>query len=799
MKLNAYRSTRASMAAIALATSAVAANAQAQDNAAGADGAGEIVVTARRSEESIQSTPVSVTAFNEELLRSASIAETSDLMMKTPGVYLSGSGGRENSVFQIRGQSKALSGSNAPGVVTYFADVPQPTFGSGVATYDMNSVQVLKGPQGTLFGRNTTGGAVLFYPKAPGYNLEGYVEAGYGRFDDKQLEGAITLPLAKDAVAIRIAGKYNKRDGWTKNLGLGGDLDDTNVRALRASLLVEPAAGVKNLTIFDWYRNNYTGDAVVLRSVSANPSLVDLLGVRTAITTFLAAQQARGPRVVDSDVSPAINRTRRWGLTNRTDIDLAENLRLTNIFGYRRTYVEYNINTDGVPLLLSSFGAPLTSLNAGAINHVEQYTDEVQLSGSAMDDKLDWLVGAFYLHSKPYGPTGTGNSIGAAVIPGLIPARNFETFQYNFYTEKSKAVFANVNIRLDGVATGLRLNAGVRHTWDKVSACVATDNTTQGALSAADCAAGAAPLIGASINRTSSKAPTWTLGLDWQVNSDLFAYVVTRRGYRSGGVNSPTFGGTLVPLQGFGPERVTDVEAGIRSEWDLGGGAKARLNVSGFMGFYDGVQIALSGLFTNAACVAGDPVFGRAPFTPDGDCNPNNDPQTGTMLANAGKSKVSGIDIDAMLAPTENLTFTFAANFMDTKTRSFSAPASLTPYIPNGEIPFDMVAKRTFTLGAQYRLPLGDLGELVANADYYRSSKLSFVDDFLPAYGIANFRLSLNEVGGRPVDVSLYMTNAFDRKYAAIGAVSGSGLGYHTAIYGAPRQFGAAVRYRFGK
>ena len=775
--------------------------AQAQEVVASADeviASDEIIVTARRSAENIQSTPVSITAFSAETLRSANIETTADLMIKTPGVYLSGSGGRENSVYQIRGQSKALSGSNAPGVVSYFADVPQPTFGSGIATYDMASVQILKGPQGTLFGRNTTGGAVLFYPTAPGYDVEGYVEAGYGRFNDRQLEGAVSIPLVTDKVALRLAGKYNKRDGWTKNLGLGGDLDDTNVRAFRGSLLIEPADGIKNLTIADWYRNFYTGDAVVLENVSPNPSLVDLLGVRPAINAFLAAQNARGPRVVDSDVSPAINRTRRWGVTNRTDIDLTDAVRFTNIFGYRKTYVEYNINVDGVPLLLSTFGAPLTSLNAGAINHVEQYTDEVQFAGSAFGDKIDWLLGGFYLHSKPYGPTGTGNSIGAPVIPGFIDPVNFATFQYNFYTEKSKAVFGNVNVKLDGIVDGLRLNAGARYTWDKVSACVATDNTTQGTLTAAQCARGAAPLIGASTNKTSSKAPTWTLGLDWQIDPDLFTYVVTRRGYRSGGVNSPTFGGTLRPFQSFGPEKVSDVEAGLRSEWDLGGGAKARFNISGFMGFYDGVQIALSGLFTNSACVVGDPVFGRAPFTPDGDCDRNNDPQTGTMLANAGKSKVSGIDIDGMISPVENLQFTFAANFMDTKTRSFTAPAPLALYVLGGEIPFDLVAKRTFALGAQYRVPLGDIGELVANADYYHSSKVSFVDDFLPAYGIANFRLSWNEVAGRPMDVSLYISNAFAKDYSAIGAVSGSGLGYHTAIHGAPRQFGGSLRYRFG-
>lgn len=196
-----------SVAPLALPVLAIAQTAQPQASPSIDD----IVVTARRSEESIQSTPVSVTAFTADMLREANIATTADLMIKTPGVYLSGSGGRENSVFQVRGQSKALSGSNAPAVVSYFADVPAPTFGSGVATYDMASVQVLKGPQGTLFGRNTTGGAVLYYPAAPEYVLGGYVEAGYGRYDRKQLEGALSIPIVDNKLA------YGSRAG-TKNV-----------------------------------------------------------------------------------------------------------------------------------------------------------------------------------------------------------------------------------------------------------------------------------------------------------------------------------------------------------------------------------------------------------------------------------------------------------------------------------------------------------------------------------------------------------------------------------------------------
>src|SRR3979490_244133 len=142
----------------------------------------EITVTARRKEESLQSVPVSVTAFTAESLREKSIQTTQDLQMSTPGVYLSGSGGNENVVYQIRGQSKALSGPSSPAVVSYFAEVPDVTFGSSVPAYDISSVQVLKGPQGTLFGRNTTGGAILYTPTAPTYVFEGLADETVGNY-----------------------------------------------------------------------------------------------------------------------------------------------------------------------------------------------------------------------------------------------------------------------------------------------------------------------------------------------------------------------------------------------------------------------------------------------------------------------------------------------------------------------------------------------------------------------------------------------------------------------------------------
>jgi iron complex outermembrane receptor protein len=694
------------LCALLLAATSVPAIAQDQPAASGAEQTagqiqteGEIVVTARRTAENIQSVPVSVTAFGAETLRQATIRDTQDLLVKTPGVFLAGSGGRENSNFSIRGQSKALAGNSAPGVISYFAEVPAPTLGSSIPTYDLGSVQVLKGPQGTLFGRNTTGGAILYYPTAPSYELEGYVMGSYGNHDTRVLEGALNAPLVTDKVAVRIAGQIQKRDGWTRNIGVGDDADDLNSRAFRASLLLEPVEGISNTTIFDYYRNRSTGGASVLYGVFGGPNGLSATGTQSAALQQLALQRARGPRVIDSDVD-AFERVKRIGVTNRTELALAPGLDLVNIFGYRHTKVDYFSSVDGLPTLISDgtgqipAGLPVTVVGGRQTSDVEQFTNEIQLKGRAFDDKLDWILGGFYLNSKPVGPSGT--YIPVFTLPGITDAR----FNYSFYSEKSKALFANIGYSLDGLVEGLRLNAGFRYTWDDISACVGGGTSREPVLSPDDCRTGAPGITNSSVNKTSSKAPTWTVGLDWQVDPDLFLYAVSRRGYRAGGINTPTLAGSLASFQSFAPEKVTDVEVGVRSDFRAGDVA-IRLNASPFIGWYSGVQVPVSGLNTTAACGTGP--GGSNPFrsSPDGDCDASNDPSGGTLLVNAGKTRVSGIDLSARVSPTRTLSFDAGATFLDLKTRALTVPGPLLPYLAAQEVPFNLVAKTTITAGAR--------------------------------------------------------------------------------------------------
>src|SRR5205823_14143795 len=179
----------------------------------------DIVVTARRTEERAQQVPVSLTAFTQNTIREKNINTATDLQNFTPSLTVLGNVARNQETYTIRGMGGgggAGTGSG-PGVVGYFAEVPSSASGPG-SFYDLASLQVLKGPQGTLFGRNTTGGAVLLEPARPKMNrVEGYVEGTLGNLRRRSAQGALNLPIVDDVLAIRVAGQFDKRDGYVRD------------------------------------------------------------------------------------------------------------------------------------------------------------------------------------------------------------------------------------------------------------------------------------------------------------------------------------------------------------------------------------------------------------------------------------------------------------------------------------------------------------------------------------------------------------------------------------------------------
>lgn len=761
----------------------------------------EILVTARRKTESIQAVPITIAAFNQNSLRALSINTTQDLQQAVSGTFLSGSGSRSNTLYSIRGQGQPTIGQGSPGVVTYFADVPLPKGANSVPQYDVGSVQILKGPQGTLFGRNTTGGAILTYPEAPDYDFGGYLKLGATDYSGSIIEGAANLPLIEDKLALRLAGQTQRRDGYTENIGAGKDQDDRDSESIRASILFEPNENIRNLTVIDYHRNDTTTSGAILIDAFAFP--VSLTGVTNDPTgtpypsgalfrfdTLLAEQNARGPRKVDLNTPDSREYFKQFGISNRTDLSF-NHFDITNIMSYRTSELLTLSQVDGVGdvPVTDALGTaialhPLRVIEGSQHEEIKQFTEELHVKGKALDDNLDWLLGAFFLKSEPDGIMATATGIFAPTVQ-----------TYQFTENKSRAIFANVNYNLlPSYVEDLKLSLGARKTWDEYTLCTGTGEApgTDGATPAAitNCKV----LTNMSQLGGKSNATTWTLSLDWKINEQLFAYLTTRKGYRSGGLNGPKLGAGLADFQSFDPEEIRDAEIGLRKNWQLAD-IKGHINLALFHSESSDVQVSATGVRPSAStsCTPATSI--------DGDCDTSNDPAQTALTINAGDIEVEGIDLALSAKVTPRLSFELTGTYQEHKTTSYQVPTLLSGFFKTNDIPVLYSPRKTATFKAQYTLPLDEsIGELVFNANSYYSGEtlLAAAAYVAPSYRISNARIDLNDAFDSNFDLSLFVRNIFDKATPiSKGAVTAT-LPVTTVIYNEPRMWGVEAKYRFG-
>jgi iron complex outermembrane recepter protein len=751
----------------------------------------EIVVTARRREEALSRVPVAVTAFDSSMLAERSITSIDQLTQATPGLTYGRSGGSANPQIVIRAQSRSNIGDAAQPVLTYFADVPLPYVASVIPTYDLSSVQVLKGPQGTLFGRNSTSGAVLVYPTAPSHELGGYLSAIYGNYNAIVVEGALNVPIIQDKVAIRVAGQRNKRDGHTISQVTGQDLNDINDTSFRVSLLID-LGDFQNTTVYDNIRWERQGDAAVLTHLYPGTITPRFPGFNTFfdcgtsascdVDLALARQQAAGVR--KNFTAPRVfQNVQLQGLSNTTTLNLG-NITLKNILGYRTAYHYSVTDTDGTEMGLTT---------AENLQDFSQFSEEFQVQGSFLEDRLDTIFGAFYLKSKPSGRTGL---IVAPFTPRL-PA----SLVLSYRTQESKALFGQASFNLGG---GFKIDAGVRHTWDKTTSCATGYSANNPYVPGTPVASldqcrnggtltvnGAPVAIKGTQSVADSAAWTWNFGVNYQATESIFLYATVRRGYRAGGVNTPVLGGILTPFQTYEPETVVDAEIGMKARWSAGG-VRGTFNIDVFRGTYNGSQRGVNGTNNNF----------------DGDGNPNNDPSAGTIIINAGKARVQGFDIDATITPTRGLTFGGFISYNDAKYLDTGTPAVLAsrnafPAKPE-DTAFPYAPALTLGGNVSYETSLGpDIGGLTFNADVYRASRTYFSpfksDKQLSqgAYAVVGARLDWTDVGGTPLTLGVFARNLFNEVYAVGGANTATSAGYASLFYNEPRTYGVQAKLKF--
>ncbi len=813
----------ATVAAVALMPTRVTL-AQVQDQAqpATAPGTGleEVVVTARRREERVQSIPLAVTAFSQAAIEKNQIAEIHDLAQHVPSLAVSLSQSDSNSLYSSQLRLRGL-----PGTEIYFADVPIGNAdyqgGTGLQhglsegfLYDLEDVEIVKGPQGTLFGKNSVGGLISIQPKRPTNEYEGYLRVGFGNYSDKEVEGAANIPIVPDKLSIRISGQMQMRDGYTQELTQNKDLDNKDYWAWRIGVLLHPTDDITNYFVYDGYYQDTNGSGDIVSFINPNfvasqlsssfqplppnltpaqtaqqcfavitlqgpgfapikgfpgcPNGKSQIGIYPDVTTPFKAQQAAGVRAVIGDNLQKIGKDYFYGLTDVFTWDITDNLTLKNLAAARifKQLATVDYTPIGLPILY--IGSP--GNNQQWFNNEVQYTEEIQLQGKSLNDKLTWVVGGFLEYDHPLGDT----QIGTVVLGDSIA----ESVTYSHYriASRSRAAFVHGDYDLGDYVEGLKLTGGYRYTWDEVS-------TAARATSGAD--AIGAPCIGLFLTDKNcyQSAPFahfsaygWNASLEEQLTPEVLLYVRAGNAYRPGGSNLSV----TAEFANFGPEHVTDVELGVKADWDLWG-VHGRTNADIYHSDYKAIQVQKLVTLTDA----------------EGEL------QTNTVNLNSASATIEGGELEATILPLGK-SLEISPHFSYIFPKYGQYPVSFSPL--GTETPFLYVPKWQYGITGTYHLPLDESwGDIALSATYswygheYNSVSPGEIYMIAPSYDLLDVRVDWTDVLSYPVDVSFFMRNALDTTYVQGAASLYTQLGFTSLTYNAPRMWGFNVKYRFSE
>jgi len=770
---------------------AVAETAAAPDAAPGGGAVEEVVVTARRRAESLSNVPVAETAIGATQLKERSITTDADLQRGVPGLTVRQTFNANQIAYSIRGQTiDAFSGSRQA-VIAYFNDVQIPQ-GASSAFYDLDSVQVLKGPQGTLFGRNATGGAVLYATTKPKDQWGGYLTAGIGNEGLREVDGAVDVPIVPGKLLLRIAGEEKVRDGYVYNLFDDRYIGGIDQNSGRITLVAKPMDKLDITTTFQASENHGSDAGGELYSTYAcgsrngkyalntnaaclySPLLDSIIGVPGAWAAFLAAhpgvpaggvpaeqllQQAWGPWKTDLD-EPENYNVRGDIVTNIIAYEISPTLSIKNIFGYGRQDNHMHTDLDGTPFPIEHNYDAITN-ESGIVFATDQFSEEFQVLGKAFDNRLTYITGLYASEQIDHNQ----QNFEAADITPYIPPGN-GTDQYRLFN-RTEGIFAQGTYDIGGLTgvRGLSVTVGGRQTWDYNEII----QLPGGIIYAAD---------GTDQEHESNSKPSWQFGIEYKPDADWLFYVNQRGSWRSGGFNGAAPGVFATAAQGgnlFLPETTEDVEVGAKYGGRLFG-RPARLDLA----LYD--QEITNVQRTAYVIVAGT---------------------LSAVTASVPKAVVNGAELEADIAPADWFrvggTFAFTdAHYTDNAVTLFGETTNYNSYADAPKYSGDVYL--------QVFLPLASgLGSASVRGDVYAQStqyisNTSFSTTpgtAIAGYGLIGLHADWNEILGSRYSLSAFATNVGNKRYYVGGFPEGSILGINTAVPGMPRMFGISATARF--
>ncbi|MEZ0243570.1 MAG: TonB-dependent receptor [Sphingomonas sp.] len=743
----------------------------------------DIVVTARRRDERIQDTPVAITAFTPELLEDRQILQTADLERVTPSLQFKPagqlSGNSSSSVVFIRGVGQVdPTAAVDPGVGVYLDEVYLGRAVGGAIDFgDIAGVEVLRGPQGTLFGRNTIGGAILVRTRQPEFG----VFSGRGRArvgSDNYYEGflALNIPLG-DTVAARVSGGFRKRDGYVIRAVDGLDLGNENSYSVNGALKWEPSTAFNLFVRADYTKRDEHGAPFVFAGINEQAPVAAIVSVAAGcpgatipfaplvpgdprfgapnvplINDSRCANdfQDRGP-FVNGGTAAVMSMSEVWGVGATGTFNLSDVTRVRLITAYRSTESRGIRDADNTPFLM-------ITTDVGAKS--EQFSQEVQV-------QFDWgvlsaILGGYYFNERtreratvplsfpPSPPVIT------SILAGGPGSRDLQISQLK---TDSLAGFGEVSVE---PAAGLELSGGLRYTSDRKTFQGTVLNLFPATLPDPNPLPTLATSQGGPLfifNRPFSdtfSALTGSASIQYRWTNSISTYASFARSFKSGGYNTrynAAPAGNL-PLA-FAEESVTSYELGAKT--NFGG---VRLNVAAFQANYDNIQL----------------IF-RQGVVP--------------LLFNAGKARIRGFEAELSYRGPSGIQFDAGLSVLDDDIRSITpVPGATATVAPGDDLP--LTPDLQFNVGVAFDFDLGSDVVLTPRFDGSYTAKETFITGSIPlieedGYFVANGSVSL-KFSGR-YELSAGVTNLFDERYLIQGNASLGTLGYAERMFARPRSW----------
>jgi iron complex outermembrane receptor protein len=570
----------------------------------------EVVVTAQKRAGNLQDTPIAISAVTGDAIEKLNIDDIGAIAAANPSLVYSEAGGEAQ--LYIRGIGSNIFNVGADqSVATHIDGVYTGRANMGLTQFlDIDRVEILRGPQGTLYGRNATGGAINIISRAPTDEFEGYVSGLVGSFDRIDVRGAVSGPITEN-LSARLAVRRLKDDGYTEDLDpQGGDkIDDNDLAALRGSLR--------------WKSDALTATLIAEHSEFQNGNTSIFPIDNTGLAESFGAKPNRDIHKTYNN-TPSFHEWETGGVTGILDWAVTDTTNLNLTVGYRDWDSDFLFNTDGTEIEVTR-----TTLSYAS----EQLSAELRLSGESGWGR--WLVGAYWFDEDKYGALGLVRS--GFTPPAVLVPRSF-IFRADG-TGEATALFGQVDFKLADTWT---LSAGLRYSDEKKGdflrqSTLLPDNELLG-LFTPNPIPDATP---ASTRRVSRSWDAWTprVGLEFRPSDDRLFYLTYSEGFKSGGFNDLS-----VVNPPFDPELVDSIEVGAKTEW-LGG--RLRANASAF--YYDYTDLQVS-VFASVGSI------------------------TTTFTTNAAEATVQGLELDLVAKVTDSLDIAASLAILDATYDRFVTP-----------------------------------------------------------------------------------------------------------------------------